>query len=186
MSWRFPLLFLLGANALCVPIVLVTHPGRTTAIVSLVFVNAAVFLWCATFWAAYHFSFVRLDRRSLQLPSRRPIPLDAIRDARIVDGGELRRIRRELTSRVGPGPEGAVAAAPGIGLAGVSLGQVSMLARMRNDPNLKGLVAPVGARTAIYFETDGEAGPTRRWLVGTRHAEEFMRALDRALAAKSP
>jgi hypothetical protein len=180
--WRLFGALFVGTLALCALVFAVS--GATLADDWWVFLVAAgsVAVWVTWIWVAMRLTPLRLDAASLRLPWRPPIPLDRIETVRVVEGDELKRIRRELERGTDGLPAGtAAAAAQGVGLAGLYLAQTALVRSMRNDPVLKGLVATSANRSALYLETDPTLGPTHRWLVGTRHPREFGDRLEAAL-----
>ncbi len=184
---RFALWFALAMNVVVV-VVLLLPPRRPLASSWSLFLlaNGTTVFTFGLVWIALRTAPIRLDERYLHPPWRPAIALDQISEARIVEGDELKQISKTLERGSRSLPAGAgLAAVPGIGLAGLDLAQASSLRRRRKDPVFRGLVATTGARWAIYLETDESAGPTRRWLFGTKHSDEFMAALDGAMAARS-
>jgi hypothetical protein len=182
--WRLWGAFLVGIVVICA--VVIASGGASLADDWWLFAVGigCVAFWFAWIWIAMRLSPVRLDARTLRLPWRPAIPLEKIERTRVVEGEELTRIRRELERGSRGLPAGTAAAAiPGIGSAGLSLAQASIVRSMRNDPVLKGLVATSANRSAIYLETDPSVGLTQRWLVGTRRPREFMERLQEAIAA---
>ncbi len=185
--WRFALWLVLGANATALIVVLLPprEPLASSWWLFLVTSGCAAF-WLGWIWIAYRTSPIRLHERQLALPWRPAIALEHISEARIVEGDELKQIRKALGRSATRLPAIAgIAAVPGLALVGLNLAQAAMVWRMRKNPVIRGLVAVTGAPSAIYLETDESAGPTRRWLIGTKHPDEFMAALDGATAACS-
>lgn len=185
--WQFAAWFLLGVGVLCLVLFLVTGLSFADDWWLLPVGIALAGGWIPWVWIACRVSTIRVDERRLEIPWRPGIPLDKIETARIVEGDELKRIRRLLSRGIGTLPAGTAAATvPGVGLAGLNLAQASLVLRMRNDPVIRGLAAWPETRSAIYLETDASVGPTRSWLVGTKNPRELDDVLHKAIeSAKS-
>jgi hypothetical protein len=182
--WRLWGAFLVGVVALCAVVLLLGGASFAANWWLFAVGVGTVGFWLAWLWIAMRTAPLRVDATTLRLPWRPAIPLEKIENPRVVEGEELTRVRRELERGSRGLPAGTAAAAtPGIGLAGLNLAEVAIVRSMRRDPVLKGLVASSANRSAIYFETDPSVGPTRRWLVGTKHPHQFLDRLQAAIAA---
>jgi hypothetical protein len=124
-------------------------------------------------WLNHARRVIKVTDDTLQIGSRAPIPLAQITGVREVSGDELRQIRGNLSSIDGA-EIGLPVAALDPGVAGAAVGGAMIGDRHRRA----GMISPPWMHSAALIATS--TGETRLWLVGSRHGDELVAALERS------
>jgi hypothetical protein len=138
--------------------VALSGPTDTTSwILVAVFPLFATTLVGAAFKWTYHRLVTRIGERTMELSRDRVAPRESVKAARIVEGAELKHLRKELR-------KGAD------------------LFNANRNPRLRGLVTMPGVKTAVYLRVDPPVKGTGEFVVATHHPEEFLAAVQGSVA----
>ena len=143
-------------------IVVIAHPDATSTIIGMTAMPSIGIAVAALFVLGARRVVNRVGEQTLRLGRARPVPVQAIREVRLVEGSrEITRLRRRLR------------------------GDAAFFGSSFN-PALKGILAPPRCESAVLIRVDPQAGPTHTFLVGTRRPNELLAALGRARPGGEP
>jgi hypothetical protein len=150
--WTIALMFAFAEGA-AIAIFLITKPNLTSALIGFAVATGSAAFWGTWFKLGARRVWNRVGERTLRFGRARPVPVEAVREVRPVTGRrEVKRLKVRL--RRGARFFGATW-----------------------NPNLKGILAPPGTKTAVLVRVDPSASRTRIFLLGTHHPDELLAAL---------